>query len=131
MPLGILLILVAGGISGIVVLLHLTGHSRVFEIDGEATARREWLRHNPGDDIREIHVVPGGRAALVVTAQGGGLLWSFGADTTFHDLRRAQVRQVGRGLRVVFGDFSAPAVTLCLPPEDRARWVARIEGAAS
>ncbi|MFC2969732.1 hypothetical protein [Acidimangrovimonas pyrenivorans] len=131
MPLGILLILVAGGITGIVLLLHLTGHSRPFEIDGEATARREWLRHNPGDEIREAHVAPGGRAALIVTTQGAGLLWSFGADTTAHDLRRARVRQVRRGLRVIFGDFAAPSVTLRLPPEARAHWAARIEGAAS
>lgn len=131
MPLDVLLLMVACGIAGIGLLLHLTGHSRCFDIDSADTARREWLRHNPEDSIREVTLAPGGRAALILTEAGAGLLWSFGADTVAHDLSRARIRPARTGLRVTFGDFASPAVTLRLPPEARTQWAARIEGAAS
>jgi len=128
MPLEILLIVVAAGMIGITLMLHLAGQTRAFEISDEETARRQWQRHFPDDDIREITLAPGNRVALVKTAQGPGLLWSLGADTVAYHMAHPRVRPCRQGLRVEIGDFAAPAVTLRLPPEERARWAARIEG---
>lgn len=130
MPLEILLIVVAAGIGGIALLLHLTGQTRAFAISDEATARREWLRHFPDDAPQAIALIPGGRAALVETAGGRGLLWSLGDDTAAYPLTAPRARPCRRGLRVEIGAFTAPAVTLPLPPEECARWAARIEGPA-
>lgn len=131
MPLEILLIVVAAGMIGITLLLHFSGQTRSFEIVDEPTARREWLRHFPDDEIREIAIAPGNRAALVTTRQGPGLLWSLGADTVGYHMTRPRAHPCRHGLRVEIGDFAAPAVTLRLPPEERESWAARIEGTTS
>ncbi|MBI1220567.1 MAG: hypothetical protein GC186_18705 [Rhodobacteraceae bacterium] len=129
MPLGLLVLLVAVGIAGIAVLLHLTGHSRAFEIDSEATARREWHRHCPEDEVRAVLVAANHRAALIEGAQGRGLLWSFGADTTAQQFDRVEVTDRPDGLILRLGSFTAPAVRLHLSPEERAQWRARLTGA--
>ncbi|MCB1398071.1 MAG: hypothetical protein H6898_09440 [Rhodobacter sp.] len=120
MPLSILLPLVVLGIAAIGVLLHLSGQSRRFDIADAAVARREWLRHWPGDTVRAVHLAGG--AALVETAQGLGILRAFGADTTAHRLTGLTER--GLALRLSFGDFAAPDATLPLPERDRAAWLA-------
>ena len=128
MTLGLLVLLVIAGIGGIAVLLHLTGHSRPFEIDSEATARREWQRHCPDDDVRAVLIGANRRAALVETARGRGLLWSFGADTTAQQIDRVEVTDRPDGLILRIGSFTAPAVRLRLSPEERALWRARLTG---
>ena len=80
MALELLLALVLGGISGIAVLLHLTGRSRQAVL-GVETARTAWLRHFPEDSVLRVLPADGGQAALVLTSGGPGLLWAFGADT--------------------------------------------------
>lgn len=130
MPLDILLIVVAAGMIGVTLMLHLTGHTRAFEIADEGVARREWMRHHPDDEIREIALAPGGRAALVQTSLGLGLLWSLGADTVAYHLTRPRVARRPDGLRIDTGDYAAPRVTLRLPPEARDAWADRIEGAS-
>lgn len=118
MPLHILLIMVAGGIAGIAVLLHLLGHSRSFALNDAATARREWARHQPEDEISHVYMAPG--AALIETDRGPGLLRPFGADTVAH--RIARLEETPKGLRLGFADFAAPEVALPLDPETRALW---------
>lgn len=129
MPLDILLIVVAAGMIGVTLMLHLTGQTRAFDIADEEVARREWTRHHPEDEIREITLAPGGRAALVQTTAGLGLLWSLGADTVGYHLTRPRVDRRPDGLRIDTGDYAARRVRLRLPPEARDAWAARIEGA--
>lgn len=129
MPLTLLLPLVVLGIAGIGVLLHLSGQSRPFVIPDAETARREWLRHWPGDTVRAVHL--SGGAALIETAQGEagqglGLVRPFGADTVAHRLTGMTER--GAALRLSFGDIAAPAVTLTLPPATRAAWLSLWRG---
>lgn len=119
MPLHILLILVIGGIAGIALLLHLLGHSRRFDLSDAGTARTEWLRHWPEDQVAHVYLTPD--AALIDTTQGPGLLRPFGADTVGH--RLAGLEETAKGLRLSFADFAAPAITLPLPPATRALWL--------
>lgn len=118
-PLHILLILVGGGIAGIALLLHLTGHSRRFALSDVGVARAEWARHWPEDDISHIYLARD--AALVDTNRGPGLLRPFGADTVAH--RLAKLTKTPKGLRAGFADFAAPDVVLALPTETRALWL--------
>lgn len=120
MPLHILLILVIGGIAGIGALLHVLGHSTPFAIDSDATARREWARHLPEDSIATVEIAESGRAALVLTDAGPGLLRSFGADTVAHRITRAAVAK--GGLRLWLTDFGAPPVRVALTPAEALRW---------
>jgi len=121
MPLHILLILVVGGISAITLLLHLLGKSRLAFLTTE-DARGAWHRHFPDDDIRDVIVAQNGHAAFVQTAQGPGLLWSFGADTVARHLRDFDLIEAPNHLQVMFHDFTAPRVTLHLSETERPRW---------
>lgn len=118
MPLEILLTLVGGGIAGIALLLHLTGHSRTFPISDARIARREWLRHFPEDSFRMAYL--GGNAALIDTDQGMGLLRPFGADTVARRIHA--MTEAPKGIRLTFADFAAPPVTIALDPQTRATW---------
>lgn len=120
MPLELLLTLVGGGIAGIAVLLHLTGHSRTFPISDAQIARREWLRHFPNDDFHAAYL--GGGAALIDADQGIGLLRPFGADTVAHRIH--SLTDLPKAIRFDFADVAAPAVTIALDPETRTVWCA-------
>jgi len=128
MPLSILLPLVVIGIAGITLLLHLLGYSRQTEIASAADAARMWLVHRPEDEVRDAVVATDRHAALLHTARGTGLLWSFGADTTARLLHGAEAKENGRGVVVHLHDFTAPSVTLHLRPEEVPAWIAEIEG---
>ncbi|KIC28632.1 hypothetical protein [Leisingera sp. ANG-M6] len=125
MPLELLLALVAGGISGIAVLLHLTGRSRQ-RILGAGNTRADWLRHFPEDSVFKVLPAASGQAALVLTNGGPGLLWAFGADTVGRHLAAEQVRETATGLRFDFNDFAAPGLSLRLPERERQQWLALI-----
>ncbi len=129
MPLPVLLTLVIGGISLIGLLLHLTGHSRRFALDSEATARAQWLRHYPEDRIRAVLLASDRRAALIETEAGFGLVWSFGADTAAQRLSACQAEETAAGLLLRTGAFTAPKIRLALTPEERPLWRARLTGA--
>ncbi|MCF6430832.1 hypothetical protein [Leisingera sp. MMG026] len=129
MPLELLLALVAGGISAIAVILHLSGRSERAVLTTE-TARKAWLRHCPGDSIRDVLPAAGGHAALVAAQSGPGLVWAFGADTVARHLHAAAVSPSPAGLRFDFKDFSAPALSLALTGTERAHWQALIAAAA-
>ena len=127
MPLEILLILVTGGIAGIALALHLSGLSRVTPLD-EGAARAGWLRHFPDDPVEELRLARNGRAALVRTASGRGVVWRFGADTVARYLVDVRLRDLATGLQLRFGDFGTPKLTLDLAPEERRIWKEEIEG---
>ncbi len=126
MPLEFLLALVIGGIAGIAVLLHLAGRSRRCVLSPE-TAEAAWLRHFPGDRVHETRIASDGHAALIVTDRGTGLLWALGADTVARRLEDFDLIDKGDHLRVVFHDFTAPAVTLALDPFERRHWLNRMQ----
>ncbi|MFW8635765.1 hypothetical protein [Cribrihabitans pelagius] len=137
MPLLLLLALVAGGISAIAVLLHLTGWSQRAVLDA-GSARRAWLRHCPEAGPGEVLVNAARDAALLLPRTGAGpnaaaadtgLLWAFGADTAAHSLEGARISAVPAGLRVVFADFAAPGVTIRLTDQERGAWLARLPSA--
>ena len=123
MPLELLLTLVGGGIAGIALLLHLTGHSRTFPISDVQIARREWLRHFPDDGFRAAYLGKG--TALIDAEQGIGLLRPFGADTVAHRIH--DLTDTPQGLRLNFADFAAPTVAIALDPKTRAIWCAAWE----
>lgn len=122
MPLPVLLALVVGGISGIALLLHLTGRSRLAVLDPE-TAAAAWTRENPGDEVIEATVSADGHAALILTPQGKGLVWAVGADTTARPLRDFDLMETPQGLTVLFHDFTAPRAKIRLADFERRHWL--------
>ena len=126
MPLHILLPLVLLGIAGIAGLLHLLGYSRPAEIRDAAQACALWDHHCPGEAALSATVAGTGRAALVETERGAGLVWSFGADSTARRLDGAEVHSTGDGLIVRLHDFTAPAVHLRLTPSETDLWLKAI-----
>lgn len=121
MPITILLVLVVGGITGIAVLLHLMGKSSPRLMDPE-DARAAWHRHVPDDVIHQVILAENGQAALILTDQGPGLVWSFGIDTVARHLLDFDLIEDGNRLRVVFHDFTAPQAILHLTDTERQRW---------
>lgn len=122
MPLPVLLVLVVAGISGITLLLHLTGRSRRSVLDAESAAAA-WLREYPGDEVVEATVSADGHAAIILTRQGKGLVWAMGADTTARQLRDFDLLETADGISVRFHDFTAPRARLRLSAFERAHWL--------
>ncbi|MFW8595613.1 hypothetical protein [Cribrihabitans neustonicus] len=137
MPLPLLLALVAGGITAIAALLHLTGRSQRAVLDA-ASARQAWLRHDPEAAPGEILVNAAQDAALLLPCPSSGsaapgfpgLVWSFGADTAARSLEGARISPAPAGLRAAFADFAAPGLTITLTEQERAAWLARLPAAS-
>lgn len=123
MPLSILLPMVVIGIASIAVLLHVLGLSRAATLSDEATARTAWLREFPGHVPTRVFLCESQSAALIETAQGHGVVWSMGADTTARYLTHAQVKRSKSGLRIALPDYTAPVIRLKLAPDEVARWL--------
>ncbi|WP_170333299.1 hypothetical protein [Ruegeria arenilitoris] len=121
MPLEILLVLVVGGIVGVTVMLHLTGLSKMRELTPE-TARSEWLRHAPDDEIIDITIAHNKHAALIRTETGNGLLWSFGADTVARHLLDFDWLDHPDGFEIQFHDFGTPKAIIRLDEFERPHW---------
>ena len=126
MPLHILIALVVGGITGIALLLHLSGRSHRSELT-EVSARAGWLRQFPDDDILSITLASDAHAALIHTSQGQGLLWSFGADTVARRLVGSRARATGTGVEIRFPDYAAPRTRLRLNAAERQVWLSLLE----
>lgn len=129
MPLHILLILVVAGIGGIALLLHLTGHSAEARLDRDSVVRA-WARHYPDDRVLHVRVADNGRAALVRTDTGPGLIRAFGADTVARHLQGTDLHDTDTGLRIDFHDYTSPPVTLALSAQECAQWRAEMEATA-
>lgn len=127
MPLELLLALVVLGIAGIAALLHALGYTAGLTLDSEDAVRAQWQRLYPDDDAPgAIHLSADGRAALVETGDGPGLIWVMGADSTAHKLTGADLRDTPDGLYIDLHDFAAPGLNVRLGPEARAIWRALI-----
>lgn len=128
MPLTVLLPLVVIGIAGIAAILHLLGYSRAYSFASDADARAAWAREFPGDRTDGATVCASGRAALVDTTRGPGLVWAMGADTACRVLDGGRASLTSSGLTIRFPDFNAPRVSLAMPPAEARAWAARING---
>ncbi|MET4102129.1 hypothetical protein ABIE58_001557 [Roseovarius sp. MBR-78] len=127
MPLSILLPMVALGIAGIALLLHLLGLSRRAVLPDAAAARAAWLREFPDDAPARVTLCQDRSAALIETQHGRGVVWAMGADTTARYLQGARVRRVTTGLALDLPDYTAPRIRLTLSPEEAAAWQERLE----
>ena len=87
------------------------------------------IRASVAAGAQEIDIVISrdGRAALIETEQGAGLLWRFGADTVARLLTAPRVSPASSGLRVRFADPGTPCVTLRLDERERPLWAQRLE----
>ncbi|WP_299043807.1 hypothetical protein [uncultured Tateyamaria sp.] len=122
MPLHILLILVAGGIAGIALALHLLGLSQAPAFT-RSTARAAWLRARPDDTVLDVVLTRDGRAARITTDHGAGLLWQMGADSCARLLTGQETLRIkDRHATLLLGDYAAPRVRLSLSPEDAKDW---------
>ncbi|MEQ9258404.1 MAG: hypothetical protein RIG84_04835 [Roseovarius sp.] len=122
MPLHVLIPMVAIGIAGVTLLLHLLGRSERAFLADEAAARRAWLREYPDAVPTRVILSHDGHAALVETAEGPGIVWPMGADTTARFLRGAHIHRTKRGLRVDLRDFAAPCIRLTLDEDEADLW---------
>lgn len=129
MSLSVLLVLVAGGIAGIGILLHLLGLSEKRLFQDEQTVRRIWLAEYPGQVPTLIQISRNQHSALVTTPLGVGLVWSMGADGAARLLLGAQVQANRTGLIVDLPDFTAPRIRLKLETDEARQWRAAIEEA--
>jgi len=122
MPLSILLPMVALGIAGIAVLLHLLGLSRRAVLADAAAARAAWLREFPGDAPARVTLCHDRSAALIETETGRGVVWGMGADTTARYLDGARLTSTKTGLRIDLPDYTAPRIHLTLDATEAAHW---------
>jgi len=122
MPLSILLPMVVLGIAGVAVLTHLLGLSRRATLPNEAAARAAWLREFPGDTPDRVTLCRNHSAALIETANGRGVVWPMGADTTARYLARARITPTKTGLRLDLADYTAPRIHLTLDADEAAAW---------
>ncbi len=130
MPLELLLILVFGGITGIVVLLHMLGLSKPATLQDEAEAARAWVDEFPEDPAQEVVLCHNHHAALITTARSRGVVWPMGADTTARYLTGARIKSTKTGVRIDLPDFTAPHIHLTLDPDEARVWPALEEGLA-
>ncbi len=84
-----------------------------------------WLAAYPGDEVRESILAEDGRAALVETPWGTGLVCEGGHVA--RRLDRAETEVAEGGLVIRLPDLGMPRVKLRLGPVDAALWQERIE----
>ncbi|WP_323768079.1 hypothetical protein [Antarctobacter sp.] len=126
MPLTVLIGLVVVGIAAIALLIHTTGLSQPRRFTTEDAARTAWTREFPSSDITEVTLCRSGRAALIDTDAGVGVVWPMGADSTARRLTGARVTRRDGGLALHLPDYAAPTVRLYLDPDETALWAERI-----
>lgn len=126
MPLWLLLIFVLGALGSITLALHLLGLSRVapWTLDD---ARAAWERQFPDTPPLDIRLAHNGRAALVQHAEGTGLVWQFGIDSTARELSGIQLSPSKDGLRIKFNEFAVPSVTLKLTEDEKPHWMKELQ----
>ena len=97
MPLEWMLALVAGGIAGIAALTWALGWSAPLRLGTPSEACRWWDRERPDRPARGAALAADGRAALIATEAGPGLVRVMGQDCTTHDLGGARIRPAPAG----------------------------------
>ncbi|WP_417207785.1 hypothetical protein [Antarctobacter sp.] len=126
MPLTVLIGLVVVGIAAIALLIHTTGLSHPRRFTTEEAARAAWTREFPLSDVKGVTLCRSGRAALIDTDAGVGVVWPMGADSTARRLTDARITPHDGGLILHLSDYAAPTVRLHLDPDETALWAERI-----
>lgn len=70
MSLGLLVAMVVVGVSGVVLLVHLTGGSAPARLAGEAAARERFAFDFPDLGVRSVHLTRAGDAAFLALEDG-------------------------------------------------------------
>ena len=130
MPLDVMIPMVVIGIAGIGVLTYLLGWAKPVSFAVPEDAMRAWAENFPDGPAPTSAVVAGdGRAALVETEEGPGLIWAMGQDCAARLLAAADVTPTKKGLRVDFHDFGTPPVQVALDgARDADAWRAILTG---
>jgi len=130
LPLTILLPFVVFGIIGAVLLINRLRPTPDLLLDTPDIAAGLWLHFNPDLPALRVHLNSIHSHALVETAAGVGVVWSFGADPVTRLLKPdCQVRDTKAGVRLKTGDFTAPAIDIPLAdPVQRKAWRVLLEG---
>lgn len=128
MPLPVLIVLVVLGIAGIVLTIRASGLSQTRSFDTEADARAAWAREFPDLPAGTVTLTAKRAAALVMTAQGPGLVWPMGSHSTARLLTGAEARPSKGGLDLRLPDPTAPRLRLVLTPEETRAWARVIAG---
>ena len=126
MSLPVLVALVVLGIAAVALTIHATGLSDPRRFATEAEARAAWTREFPSSPITGVTLCRSGRAALISTPLGAGVVWPMGADSTARGLSGARVTQREGGLILHLPDYAAPTVRLHLDPDEITLWTERI-----
>lgn len=118
MPLHILGVLVVVGLTGLAVLMHVMGLTKRRKLKSAQDARAAWQREFPRVAPGSVLLCRNGTSALLETAQGPGVVWAMGEDTTARFLSGGTVQQRGRKLILHLPDFAAPRITLHLSDDE-------------
>ncbi len=127
MPLSILVPMVVIGIAGIAVLLHVLGKTGGRPLTSEDMARAAWLREMPDARIARVHLSRTGRAALIESDAGLGIVWAMGADTAVRMLSGSRAEVRGHTLSLRLKDYDAPRIRLALDGNEAEDWAAKVE----
>jgi hypothetical protein len=124
MPFSVLLPLVVFGILGAVLLIKWLRLTPDLVLETPEQVLDLWQHFNPEIPARTVHLNAARSHALVETAGGLGVVWSFGADPMTRLLgTRWEVKETTQGVRLITHDFTAPAIDIPLPHDvQRKQW---------
>lgn len=133
MSLGLLVVMVVVGVSGVVLIVHLTGGSRRARLADEAAARARFGVDYPDLAIVAVHLTKEGDAAFLALNDGRvGIVAAIGDRfltrlIATHDLAGAP-RVSGATLALRLRDFTWPGGTFTFAGEEEAGAVAALLG---
>ncbi|QYX57506.1 hypothetical protein K1T73_03660 [Roseovarius sp. SCSIO 43702] len=126
MPLEILVPMVVLGIAGIAFLLHMLNLTDSRRLGDDDAVRAAWEREFPERPARSVTRSTTGRAALVETEHGRGLVWCMGADTVVRALDDVTARVKNDTLILTTPDYGARRIRLHLAPGEAEAWARAI-----
>jgi len=129
MTLTVLLLLVAGGIAGIAVLLHMLGMSKPHIFEDEAEVKSVWLAEYPDTLVRDVLLSENRHFALISSSAGKGIVWPMGADGAARLLLGVEITDMPYGLELSLPDYTAPEIRLKLDPGEAKAWRRQIQEA--
>lgn len=128
MSLGLLVVMVVVGVSGVVLIVHLTGGSKRARLADEAAARARFGVDYPDCGVTAIHLTKEGDAAFLALDDGRiGIVAAIGDRfltrlVAMHDLAGAPCVS-GAMLSLPLRDFTWPGGTFTFAGEDEAQAV--------
>ena len=112
---------------GIALAIGVSVRSRPRRFASEEEARRAWARRYPDLPAGTVTLTAHSAAALVMTADGPGLVWPPGSGNETRLLHGARARPTPKGLDLRLPDPSAPRLRLVLPAQQVAAWARIID----